>query len=215
MVPSLDMVPLTGVFANCSFWQLWPHVCFGFFGWVSILGLRFARLYLVFRLKVRWPTWKMNLLFLPMWVPSLFYAVFGTIFADDVFGPECFMNTSFYYALAAYAAVFLVLYVFFMVTLRGVRHRLFNEYAEMVRAVFLLLGCYVTFVVLVGVETNEVQWSRCLAFSTLQFLQSVAYVSMLGYPLYMSFKDPKGFENFFHGRETTRAMETEAERPAS
>ena len=117
LLQSVKLVPEVGAWANCSLWQLWFNLSFGFFAWASILMLRFLKMHLSFNLKKRWVNWKMNLCFFAFWSPSVVWALVGTVLQDRVFSEDpqqnsiCEMNGAFLYSLVILASCFVVLYV--------------------------------------------------------------------------------------------------------
>jgi len=101
LVPSVHMLPSTGVWSLCALWQLWFNLVLGLYLWGAILQLRFVKLFL-FERRVKWANWQMNLLLLVYWFPSIMLALVGTVLSNEIFddSSECIMNNDFLFPLA-------------------------------------------------------------------------------------------------------------------
>ena len=103
------------VFLSCSFWLIWAEFVFGLFLWVSLVGLRYWRLFTIVSLWNDGGKWRIMLIgFAVLWVPVLVEGIVFSVFQVD--GPtyegqifQCELANPAEYALLATLVIYLLI----------------------------------------------------------------------------------------------------------
>ena len=134
MLTNIRLIPQTGAFLACTFWNLWLF----YVSVVTLLTALVARLWrldmilLQRRAAVGWRAW---LLPVAIWSPCIVYCIVGSIVGAD--GPYtfpqngwamCYLSDALQYTAVGHFMCIMIVYITLAVRLRQARSRIFNEY---------------------------------------------------------------------------------------